>query len=55
MTMRKAFAYYRYWQKHPPNHILMAAHVGYKYEKPENGETSQELMNFLQGLKQGGM
>jgi hypothetical protein len=35
MTLPRLYALRRYWTRHPPVHLLVAAFVGYKPPEPE--------------------
>lgn len=35
-----------YWTNHPPVHLLMAAHVGFKPEPEKAADISELLANF---------
>lgn len=38
-----------YWQQHPPMHILLAAHVGYKAPTPPSEAEEQEALDMFGG------
>ena len=46
MTLTRIAAYRRYWEKHPPTHMLVAAYLGYKPQ--EKGDLG-ELIDMFEG------
>jgi len=48
MTLPRAAAFSRYWRRHPPTHLLMAAWLGYK--EPEKTVKDGGLLELLASM-----
>jgi hypothetical protein len=50
MTLPRLYAFNRYWENHPPVHIMVAAYFGIKAKPEKKKETSEEMIAELAGM-----
>lgn len=53
MTLPRLNAMARYWRDHPPMHVLLAAHVGFKPASRPKKATRRGLMEIMSKLRGG--
>jgi hypothetical protein len=48
MTIPRVMALSEYWKRNPPQHVLLAAQLGWKYEEPKRDP--HELMEMFAAM-----
>lgn len=46
MTLPRLYALNKYWEIHPPSHILVAAYMGYKPQGQSKGSIDDLIAEF---------